>query len=233
PLDRADLEMMDTALEGMIETYEDIKHRVQEALDGYRRSRLSVVRADEQLRQKAQWQALQLAISGTSVWRRIVVYDSFSLWDLHRIILALFGWSGEKMHGFVIDGEMYDTEGSASDRDERLVSIGEIIDAGVTEFVYNYDYNAEWEVRISYLHPVEEAEAPSGVLCIAGAGAAPPEHVGGPLRYRRMLAGLQKGNSAEQAESRKALGENFDPDQFDSSTCNNRLLSLSLQGEKE
>ncbi len=233
PVDKAELDMMDTALEGMIETYEDIKHRVQEALDGYRRSRLSVVRADPPIRQKARWQALQLAISGTSVWRRIVVYGSLTLWDLHRIILALFDWSGKKMHGFVIDGEMYDTEGRASDRDERLVSIGEIIDTGVTEFVYNYDYNAEWEVRISFLHSVEDAEALAGVVCIAGAGAAPPEHIGGPLRYRRMLAGLFKGDPTEVAESRKALGDNFDPDQFDSSTCNDRLLTLSLHGEKE
>jgi hypothetical protein len=233
PHEASDLETIDTALEGMIETYEDIKHRVQEALDGYRRSRLSVVRPEQLNNRQSQWRALQIAISGTTLWRRLLVHESLSLYDIHRILMAVFGWSGHKLHGFIIDGELYDAEGSSSDRDERLVSLGEIIEKGISEFVYNYDYTAEWEIRISLLHPVDADEAPQYVCCIAGEGAPPPEHIGGALRFRRFLAALQKGNPDEQAEAQKELGNDFNPDQWDLSTCNNRLLSLSLNIHKE
>jgi hypothetical protein len=233
PHEMTDLETIDTALEGMIETYEDIKMRVQEALDGYRRSRLSVVRPKQPHEQPMQWRALQLAIAGTSVWRRILVHDSLSLFDLHRIIMAVFGWSGQKLHGFIIDGDLYDAEGHGSDRDERLMSLGDVFEKGIREFSYNYDYTAEWEVRISLLHPLDGSETPRSVCCVAGEGAAPPEHIGGPLPFRRFLSALQKEHSPEQAEAQRVLGGDFIPELCDLSTCNNRLLSLSLQIKQE
>ncbi|AEJ18414.1 plasmid pRiA4b ORF-3 family protein [Gracilinema caldarium] len=230
PHEASDLETIDIALEGMIETYEDIKHRVQEALDGYRRSRLSVVRSESPDALQPQWRALQLVISGTSIWRRMLVYEASTLHELHQIIMAVLGWSGQKLHGFIINGELYDAEGNSSDRDERLLTLGEIVKKGITEFTYNYDYTAEWEIRISILHALEAGEAPQQVCCVAGEGAAPPEHIGGALRFRRFLAALDKENTAEQAEARQELGESFNPQLCDLSTCNNRLLSLSLTG---
>lgn len=229
----SELEAMDNALEGMLETYEDLKTKVQEAVNGFRRSRISVLRPEHIAVSKQLWRAVQFAISGTSLWRRLVVPDSLTLWDLHLIILALFGWSGQRMHGFILDGEMYDAEGTSQERDEHTLTLGEAIEKGITEFIYNYDFNAEWEIRISLLHVVDDADKGRGIRCTAGEGAAPPEHIGGPLRFHRFISALRMGNPTEQAQARKELGEDFDPDQFDLSTCNNRLLSLSLHIQKE
>ena len=235
PHEPSDLQTIDTALEGMIETYEDIKHAVQEALDSYRRSRISVVRPEQlnQNQSENRWWTVQVALSGTSLWRRLLVHDSVTLYDVHRIIMAVLGWSGQKLHGFIIKGELYDAEVPSRDRDERFLTLGEISRKGISEFIYNYDFTAEWEIRISLLHPVEQTEASQYVCCLAGAGAAPPEQIGGALRFRRFLTALHKQNPLEQAEARKALGQDFNPDQFDLSSCNNRLLSLSLDTQKE
>lgn len=220
----AELEAMDNSLDGMVETYEDIKDRIEEAQDTFRRSRLSVIRPADPVPGPAGERTMQAALSGTDVWRRFVVPESCTLADLHRAIQVLFGWSGGRLHGFVVDGEVFGPEEEGGERAERETSVSDLAAEGVTEFIYHYDYGAEWEIRLSILHHHGTASA---LRCLAGAGAAPPEHIGGVLRFRRFVSALRKGEGPERQTALAELGPDFDADAFDMDACNRALGSLS------
>lgn len=52
---------------------------------------------------------LRVVIAGISplIWRRLEVADATTVAGLHAIVQAVFGWSGEHLHRFVIGGTEY------------------------------------------------------------------------------------------------------------------------------
>ncbi|MFA6506773.1 MAG: plasmid pRiA4b ORF-3 family protein [Treponemataceae bacterium] len=220
---------MENSLDGMIDTYEDLKEAIDEARDGFRRSRLSLVRSE--LPEGAEsWRTVQLALSGTGVWRRLSVPASMSLALLHVCIQAAFGWRGGRLHGFVAGGRVFGPGPEAGVFPEKDVSLGSLVAEGVFEFTYDYDYGSEWEARITILHASDSD--PSGhPRCLAGEGAAPPETIGGPLRFRRFISAFKGEAGGEKELALAELGSNFDPDAFDSAAVNERL-SLAFHAGK-
>jgi hypothetical protein len=97
----ADLEAMDNSLDSMIETYEDIKELIDDALDSFRRNNLSVVKPGAADKAPV-WRTVQLGLSGADVWRRLVLPESCSLQELHRVIQVLFDWEGERCQFSVV-----------------------------------------------------------------------------------------------------------------------------------
>jgi hypothetical protein len=162
-----------------------------------------------------------------------VVPESLTLADLHRCLQAAFGWSGERLHGFVVDGEVYGPDAAGGELAERNATIASVAAAGVTEIEYDYDYGAEWEARVTLLHSVDE---PGGRgRCVAGALASPPETVGGPLRYRRFLSALRGEGGQEKELALAELGADFDPDAFDLASADAAVAALferDGQGER-
>ncbi len=219
-----ELEGMDNSLDGMIETYEDIKERIEESRDTFRRSRISVVKDEPAAVGVSLGRTIQAALAGTEVWRRFEVPESISLAELHRVIQKLFSWSGGRLHGFVVDGEVFGPDPGEGERAERDITIGQLAAEGVTELGYDYDYGAEWEVKLTLLHRLADDNL-RGPRCVAGSGAAPPEHIGGPLRYRRFVSALQKPDGTEKTLALNELGPGFDPDHFDVAGCNQLLSS--------
>lgn len=221
PLEPREIDGMENSLEGMIDTYEDLKEAIDEARDGYRRRRLSLVRtpaADGE----GSWRTVQIALSGTGVWRRLLLPESLTLEGLHRSIQAAFGWRGGRLHGFVADGRVYGPEADSGVSPEREASLAALVADGVLEFSYDYDYGSEWEVRISILH-VSESDPSGRPRCLAGEGAAPPESIGGPLRFRRFVSALKGEDGGEKNLARGELGDAFDPDAFDLAAANESL----------
>jgi hypothetical protein len=60
---------------------------------------------------------------------------------------------------------------------------------------------------------------------VAGAGAAPPETIGGPLRFKRFITALSGNNDLERQKAQEELGKDFHPDAFDIDLCNRNLNS--------
>ena len=230
PPESRELDGMENSLDGMIDTYEEVKEAIEASLDGFRRSRLTLVRpAEKEI--PPTMRAIQAALTGTDVWRRLVVPETLTLADLHRCLQAAFGWSGERLHGFIVDGEVYGSDTAGGELAERTVAIAAIAAAGITEISYDYDYGAEWEVRITLLHGVAE-EAGGRGRCVAGALAAPPENIGGPLRYRRFLSALRGEDGQEKKLAQAELGEGFDPDAFELATVDAAVAALFVKDEK-
>jgi hypothetical protein len=206
----AELEAMDNSLDSMIETYEDTKQLIDDSLDSFRRTNISVVK---KIGPKGfvSWRTVQLSLRGTDVWRRIIMSGAGRLEELHRIIQILFGWDNSLPHRFTakppIQGEGISLE--------EVSARGEVL----------YEYGNVWTVKIMVL-AAHEAEEGDGIQCVAGEKAAPPPFVEGPLQFKKLLAS-ERGN--EPAFTLYKERGNFDPDVFNIEECN-RLLKGILYG---
>jgi hypothetical protein len=219
PPTNEELEAMDNSLDSMIETYEDIKDLIEDALSSFRQNNLSVVRAGK-TGEDIEWRTLQISLGGADVWRRVVLSETCSLKELHRIIQALFGWkAGYSFH--------FSLEEGGRDRLDLDLSLGALYRKGGSSFLY--EYGSKWTIKILFLsrHESEDASTPR---CVAGSGSAPPEYIDGPMRFRRYVVALESGAEAERTLALRELGEDFEPQAFDIKACNHRLLS-ALQGE--
>jgi hypothetical protein len=205
-----ELEAMDNSLDSMIDTYEDIKEMIEESLGNFRRNRFSLVKPGAKEGMTVE-RLLQISIGGTDVWRRLMVSETCCLEDLHFIIQTVMGWKNSQIFLFIASGPL----------DSKL-TLKDLGDRGVRELLY--EYGAKWTVKIILLSLYEKS-GETRVRCVAGAGAAPPEYIGGPLRFRRAVSALEGGSDSERMDARLELGQDFDPGLFDLDACNRNLNS--------
>jgi len=216
-LSEAELEALDNSLDSMIETYEDIKELIEDALDSYRRNKLAVVKSGSGQELIIE-QLLQISIGGVDVWRRVIVPESLTLGELHLVIQTVFGWRNSDAFSFKFKGG----------EPGKLTSLGQLEAGNSDELLY--EYGSKWSVRIMILSRYEASGA-KPVRCVAGAGAAPPEFIGGPLKFRKVLSVLESGNDAEKHAAIKELGQDFIPWEFNLEACN-RSLTAYINGGK-
>jgi hypothetical protein len=207
----AELEALDNSLDSMIETYEEVKELIDEALESFRRNRIAVIRSGSEVVTE---RLLQLSIGGTDTWRRVIVAEHCSLGELHKIIQTVFEWSGRETYKF-----------SAENPLDPKTTIKELEEANVVELLY--EYGTKWNVRVILLSR-QDTPGPKPVRCVAGAGAAPPEFISGPVKYRRLLFALESGNDTERQGARQEVGPDFVPGEFDLEACNRLLGSVIL-----
>ncbi|MDR3166691.1 MAG: plasmid pRiA4b ORF-3 family protein [Treponema sp.] len=225
-----ELEAMDNSLDSMIETYEDIKELIEESLNSFRRNKLSVVKDTGKKKEVMSRKTIQVSVGGTDVWRRIIIPASYTLKDLHRVIQTIFDWNNGYPYRFILEGAEKKTGWGVENIPEPFSRIGDLCARGISEILY--EYGTKWTVKIIFLsynsYTDNHAGSEAQVRCIAGAGAAPPENIEGPLRFRKILSALAKGNDSERQGALHELGRNFDPDGFDMEACNRNLTSGSF-----
>jgi Plasmid pRiA4b ORF-3-like protein len=171
--------------------------------------------------------ALQLLVvlAGTDplVWRRIQVPGDYSFWDLHVAIQDAMGWEDYHLHEFTL-----------VDRNRRLKTIGipddempgaprcvagwrvpirRYVLPGVGPIRYRYDFGDGWDhaVELEDLVPNDGGPFPR---CVGGAGACPPEDVGGVHGYRMFLEIIGDSGHPDHARMLEWAGGRFDPEAF-------------------
>jgi len=207
-LPEAEIEALDNSLDSMIETYEDMKELIDDALGSFRRNKLTVVRSGVNSG-KINERLIQLTIGGTDVWRRIIIDENRTLAELHQIIQTVFGWQTSQPFKY-----------SDGDEFEGKIKIRELAAGNVNELLY--EYGTKWTVKIMILSQ-QETPAKRPVRCVAGSGAAPPEFIDGPLKFRRLVSALESGNDMERLGARQELGPDFVPGDFNMDACNRSL----------
>ena len=219
PLSESEIEAVDSSLDSMIETYEDLKELIDEALKSYRQNKLAVVRPGSNS-DTTREQLMQLSIAGIDIWRRIIVSEALALEELHQIIQVVFGWRNTQTHRFSAEkpGEKAAFE-KGLDPNTRIKDLEA---ENISELLYEYGTN--WTVRIMILSGYE-TQGSKPVRCVAGAGAAPPEFISGSLKFKKILYALDSGNDMERLGARQELGPEFVPDEFDLEACNRLLKS--------
>ena len=128
---------------------------------------------------------LRAVVTGISplIWRRLEVAAGTTVAGLHAILQAVFGWSGEHLHRFVIGGTEYGISylGGPGFRDDaRQVHLAGLRLREGERFTYEYNFSAAWRVDLR----VEQIACPQPgrayPRCTGGRRAGPPEDWDGP-----------------------------------------------------
>lgn len=161
------------------------------------------------------------------IWRRVLVDSKTSLAELHLVLQDVMGWTNSHLHAFHVGerqiGDLKQDDGRLGFEDERKVRLGEVARVG-RAFLYEYDFGDGWEHQVT----VEAVMEPDGrlqyPLVVAGARACPPEDVGGPGGYERLLEVLANPQHEEHDDLLTWSGGAFDPEGYDRNVVNHLLF---------
>jgi hypothetical protein len=161
------------------------------------------------------------------IWRRILVPETYTFWDLHVAIQDAMGWDDYHLHEFTL----------LSPKTGRKVKIGIPSDEDVD---YGWEVLAEWNQKIAHYFSSENSKADyvydfgdgwehsiklekilpreTGVAyprCIGGKRACPPEDCGGIGGYTEFLEAIGDPANELHEDMLDWVGGSFDPDDFD------------------
>ncbi|MDR2501259.1 MAG: plasmid pRiA4b ORF-3 family protein [Treponema sp.] len=214
----AELETLDNSLDSMIETYEDMKELIDDALRNFRRQGLSVVKArDPAASGSPPGYSIQISLGGTEIWRRIIVPGLVSLKTLRCITGVLFGWKDAEADP--PDCRFTLVNGAQDGGPEPLLEWEDTVEDLNSRRIQElrYEQPGKWVVKLLLLSCQDADAAGAGaVRCVAGAGASPPDFITGPLQLKRYIDSL---NWTEK------LDRYADPKGFDLNACNRELAS--------
>lgn len=134
------------------------------------------------------------------IWRRLLVPRDLTLYGLHRTIQIAFGWEDYHLHAFKLHGRRFGTEWTGQRHhvvEDDGKSVREITLADLSlrlrqKIIYEYDFGDFWEHEIRTEAREEAKPGSSCPVCIGGARAGPPEDIGGPDGYDRLLRRLDE-----------------------------------------
>lgn len=158
-----------------------------------------------------------------AIWRRILVPEVYSFWDLHVAIQDSMGWVDYHLHAFRF-GKKYSrtaTEIGIPD-DDFEVNMLPGWDIPVSEFfndvgaacVYEYDFGDGWQHEVLLEGILLREKGYRYPACIDGAGACPPEDCGGVGGYYRLMEVIADPSNEEHEEMLAWLGGKYDRNGF-------------------
>jgi hypothetical protein len=170
-----------------------------------------------------------------TVWRTIAIDVQASLEDLHQAIQLSMGWQFAHLYAFSIVGkrgrvtERYSSNDFQLDGTESTekTKLADLVEAGVKEFQYEYDFGDSWEHTIKILGALKAPEAGKKYpICLDGAMACPPEDCGGTPGYENLMAVMSNPKDPEYKEMKEWLGKKFDPTKFSLTAANKALKEI-------
>ena len=165
-----------------------------------------------------------------TIWRRILVPEKYSFWDLHVAIQDAMGWQDYHLHNFSILKNVFlgavsigipDNEGFA-DAEPQLTGwetpISDYFDEVGMQADYEYDFGDDWQHKITFEAILEKEKGVKYPRCIDGARACPPEDCGGSYGYESLLEIIANPKHKEYKGMLSWLGGKFDPEKFNPAT---------------
>jgi len=221
--DESEIAAMDNSLDSMIDTYNDIKELIHSAMDGFRRSNLTVIHGGKSSGQL--WRMIQISVTGLDVWRRAIISHDCTMEELHKLIQIGMSWKDKLRFRFCCE-----TQDGAKEYLHDKIKLGDIDFRGKKELVY--EYGSKWNVKIIIMSSYQPAKD-DVTRFVAGEGAAPPEQVDGPRHFRRLIDSLEAGGNTERQSALGELGPDFVPDAFDLEKMNRSLREVFSDGDNK
>jgi len=184
-----------------------------------------------------------LAYTSPPVWRRLVLPDTLTFWELHFALQLAFGW--ENAHLF----EFSTGQGSGNDfvtgtppvqpgtadylpegwRDPRQVTLAEVLRAPKDKVSYVYDMGDYWDHQlvVEKIAPLAADTALPPVHCPDGRRAGPPEDIGGIPGYAMLLDALAEKAAGKRKPSQFAGLGKYNPDDPKLAFVNEQLADLT------
>jgi hypothetical protein len=226
----SEMEAMGNSLDSMIETFREIKAMIEDAMNNFRRRNLLLIRTGKDGAPVETWQAVQISIVGTDVWRRLQLPVDRRLEDLHRLIQICMNWKDSYRHRFFTGASSGIESMDRKNLDDKM-KIKDVCDSGMAELLY--EYGNKWSVNVIMLSLYQPGKEEM-IRCVAGEGAAPPEIIGGPLRFRKILHSIANGSDMEKQAALHEIGPDFVQGLFDMESCNNTIHSVfPADGKKQ
>jgi hypothetical protein len=151
------------------------------------------------------------------VWRRVAIPGGYTLDRVHRVIQLAMGWQDCHLHSFDIAGVSYgapDPDGLIDLLDELDTRLDTVV-AKDARFTYTYDFGDWWEHHVVAEDVVAAEPDERYPTCTDGAGACPPEDVGGVYGYERFLTAIADPKHTDHQAMRDWIGRRYDPAGFD------------------
>ena len=189
---------------------------------------------------------LRVSIKDTEpeIWRRLLVPETITVQELHRVLQTAFGWENRHLFGIrcvdrlgqprVIIGPD-DAAEEMGDEPASGVVLFDLLDAqqaGPSTVEYEYDFGDAWTHTVEVMGPAQLPAA--AVRCIGGANRGPVEDSGGTYGYARLIEALADPSDQEHQELsdwyKFATGQDagtFEPGAFDGAALNSRLDGLA------
>jgi hypothetical protein len=153
------------------------------------------------------------------VQRRVEVPLTMRLDRLHLVLQAALGWTNSHLYEIragdvgwgMVDPDWGD--GPLNAAKARLIDL--IEDTGAKTFKYLYDFGDGWEHTVKIERVIDAVPGLPYPILIDGAGACPPEDVGGPWGYCDFIDALADPNHERHDELKEWIGGTFDPLAFD------------------
>lgn len=134
----------------------------------------------------------KIVLQGTPhvVWRRILVPDDYTFWDLHVAIQDVFGWQDCHLHEFEIEHPdkgrgkigIPAVHGEKQPYPGWEQKLSGWFYPGRRRAQYIYKAGEGWRHDLTLEGTVERESGSEYPRCTGGAGAVPPEDCGGPSR---------------------------------------------------
>lgn len=167
------------------------------------------------------------------IWRRVEVPLTASLKALHDVVQAAMPFEDYHLFEFRTAERRYaipDPEwDSLRDRtySAKTTKLGQLIDGGITELTYTYDFGDDWRHTITI-----EATAVADPMVeypryIDGGRRAPPEDVGGIPGFELFLEAMADPHHEQHDHLRRWHGASFDEESIDEAAIQTRMAKLA------
>ncbi len=155
-----------------------------------------------------------------TVWRRILVPETFFWSDLHPILQAAMGWGMEHDYEFILE------EKNGHEVDHQTLGETRVADSVKADetFEYLYDPEDQWRHKVTIEAILPKNKLMQYPVCIGGENACPPEECGGIKGYEDLLACVEDPSSEDHKNVMEWVGGFFDPVGFDANYVNQELL---------
>lgn len=166
---------------------------------------------------------IRIELEGTEppIWRSVDVPLSSTLFALHDIIQVTMRWQDAHLFEFVIGERVYgephpdDVMCARKVFKAKGIRLATLIDRGVRQFLYVYDFGDNWRHRIT-IEDVRDGDADIEYPAfVGGARRAPPEDVGGTTGFEEFLEAVCDPHHEEHDRMLEWCGGSFDPVDID------------------
>lgn len=152
------------------------------------------------------------------IWRRFEAPGDVTLYQLHRILQVVMGWTDSHLHQFRRGNIRYgqsDPEFGVRRQNERKVRLVDVLRKAKDRMVYDYDFGDGWEHDVALESVSPPAPGAQYPRVVAGKGACPPEDVGGIQGYYEFLQAIRDPKHPDHQGMVEWYGGDFDPEAFD------------------
>jgi len=159
-----------------------------------------------------------------TIWRKIIVPETYTFWDLHVAIQDSMGWLDCHLHEFKIYNQstgFKDSIGIPDDEfDDNEIKAGwecqikSYFTPENSNAEYIYDFGDNWEHILTLEKVFTKKDNTNYPFCISGKRKCPPEDCGGSWGYMNFLDVIKDPKHEEHIETLEWIGGEFSPEEF-------------------